>query len=93
MRELVGKVTQQEQETIKCLFERKNGLIELSKVLTPDNELLYEKLVKNLGETTLKFQSWWQEMATKYSWPSKDGYSWEIDFDTNCVYLKKEVVG
>ena len=91
MKELVGQVTQEEKETIKCLFERKNGLIELSKILMPENELLYEKLVKDMGETSMKFQNWWDEMSNKYGWESKKGYAWEIDFDTFSIYLKKEI--
>ena len=90
MKELVGQVTQEEQETIKGLFERKNGLIELSKILMPENELLYEKLVKDMGATSMKFQTWWDEMSSKYGWESKIGYAWEIDFDNCSIYLKKE---
>ncbi len=89
MKELAGQVTQEEKETIKGLFERKNGLIELSKILMPENELLYEKLIKDMGATSVKFQNWWDEMSCKYAWKSNDGYSWEIDFDNCNVYLKK----
>jgi len=91
MKELVGQVTQEEKETIKSLFERKNGLTELSKILMPENELLYEKLVKDMGETSIKFQNWWDEMSNKYGWESKKKYAWEIDFDTCSIYLKKEI--
>ena len=91
MKKLVGKVTNEEQETIKALFERKNGLIELSKILSHENELLYEKLVKDMGETTIKFQNWWQDMSKKYGWEPKEGYSWEIDFDTCNIYIIKNI--
>lgn len=90
MKELVGQVSQEEKEAIKSLFERKNGLIELAKILIPENELLYEKLVKDMGETSMKFQNWWDEMSNKYEWKSKMGYAWEIDFDTCNIFLKKE---
>lgn len=89
MKELVGQVTQEEKETIKGLFERKNGLIELSKILMPDNEILYEKLVNDMGTTSIKFQNWWDEMSGKYGWKAKDGYSWEIDFNNCNIYMKK----
>lgn len=90
MKELVGQVSQEEMEIIKSLFERKNGLLELSKILMPENELLYEKLVKDMGDTSMKFQKWWDEKSNKYGWKSKAGYAWEIDFDTCNIYLKKE---
>lgn len=87
MKQLVGKVTREEGAEIKALFERKNGLAELAKIVTPDNEALYEKLVLDMGETTSKFQGWWDRMAKKYNWASCAGGKWEIDFDTNDIYL------
>ena len=87
---MVGQVTEEERDYIKILFERKNGLIELSKIIDHTNEFLYEKLVKDMGETSIKFQKWWDKMAAKYNWESIKGYSWEIDFDTCDIYLKKD---
>ena len=46
---LVGQVTPEERNEIQTLFERRNGLNELAKILTADNTELYEKLVKDLG--------------------------------------------
>ena len=53
-RKKVGQVTPEERNEIQTLFERRNGLNELAKILTSDNNALYEKLVKDLGETTTK---------------------------------------
>ena len=58
-RKLVGQVTPEERNEIQALFERRNGLNELAKVLTADNTELYEKLVRDLGETGSKVQAWW----------------------------------
>ena len=58
MRKIVGKVTAEEKNEIQTLFERRNGLNELAKIVTSDNNELYEKLVKDLGETGTKFQNW-----------------------------------
>ena len=82
MNKLVGKVTTAERDEIKALFERKNGLQELSKILTADNSELYEKLVKDIGETSTKFQQWWDNMGAKYNWESIENGSWTINFDT-----------
>ena len=87
MKKEVGKVTFEERDEIKILFQRKNGLVELAKILTPDNNLLYEKLVNDMGETQIKFQNWWDRMAQKYNWESSSGGNWEIDFDTCKIYL------
>lgn len=86
-RKLVGQVTPEERNEIQALFERRNGLNELAKVLTADNTELYEKLVRDLGETGSKFQAWWDEMASKYRWESVEGGNWEIDFNTCEIFL------
>ena len=63
MKKLVGTVTEEEKLEIQILFERRNGLNELAKIVTGSNEMLYEKLVKDLGETGRKFQDWWDRMS------------------------------
>lgn len=87
IRKVVGQVTIEERNEIQQLFERRNGLNELAKILTFDNYELYEKLVKDMGETGTKFQSWWDRMGEKYQWESIDGGNWEINFDTCEIYL------
>ena len=87
IRKVVGQVTIEERNEIQQLFERRNGLNELAKILTADNHELYEKLVKDMGETGTKFQSWWDRMGEKYQWESIDGGNWEINFATCEIYL------
>lgn len=87
MRKLIGKVTTEEKQEIQQLFERRNGLNELGRILTPDNAELYEKLVKDLGETSTKFQDWWNRMGDKYQWESTDDGNWEINFETCEIFL------
>ena len=81
-RKLVGQVTAEEKNEIQTLFERRNGLSELAKILTPDNSELYDKLVKDMGETVTKFQQWWDEKAKQYGWESHPNGNWEINFQT-----------
>ena len=87
MKRVIGKVTEEEKDQILFLFERRNGLNELAKIISADNNELYEKFVKDMGETGAKFQNWWDRMSTKYQWESADGGNWEIDFDTCDIYL------
>jgi len=87
MKKLVGQVSEEEKNEIQTLFERKNGLTELSKILTADNIALYEKLVKDMGETNTRFQKWWDEMSAKYSWENSPTGNWEINFQTNEIFL------
>jgi len=86
-KKLVGQVTPEEKNEILTLFERRNGLNELAKILTADNSELYEKLVKDLGDTGTKFQGWWDRMAEKYKWESAEDGNWEINFETCEIYL------
>ena len=86
-RKLVGQVTPEERNEIQTLFERRNGLNELAKILTSDSAELYEKLVKDMGETSTKFQGWWNRMSQKYQWESSENGNWEINFDTCEIFL------
>lgn len=86
-KKLVGHVTPEERTEIQTLFERRNGLNELAKILTADNAELYEKLVKDMGETGIRFQSWWDRMAEKYQWESTEGGNWEISFENCEIFL------
>lgn len=87
MKKEVGRVTEAERNEILTLFERRNGLAELAKILTADNVELYERLVKDLGDTTSKFQNWWNSMSDKYQWESAPDGNWEIDFENCIIYL------
>ena len=82
IKKIVGQVTPEERDEIQALFERKNGLTELAKILTADNGELYEKLVKDMGETGTKFQKWCDEKSKQYGWESHPKGNWEINFLT-----------
>lgn len=87
MKKLVGQVTVEEKNEIQTLFERRNGLNELAKILTADNDALYQKLIKDMGDTGSKFQGWWDRMAQKYQWEKTENGRWQINFETCEVYL------
>ena len=86
-KKMIGRVTTDEKNEIQQLFERRNGLNELAKILTVDNAEPYEKLVKDLGDTGMKFQQWWDRMGEKYQWESSENGIWEINFETCEIYL------
>lgn len=86
-KKLVGQVTPEEKEEIQRLFERRNGLNELAMILTPDKEELYEKLVKDMGETGVRFRQWWNTTSQKYNWEMTENGNWEINFETCEIFL------
>ena len=86
-KKLVGQVTSEEKDEIQRLFERRNGLNELAMILTPDKEEHYEKLVKDMGETGVRFQQWWNTASQKYNWEMTENGNWEINFETCEIFL------
>ena len=88
MKKKVGQVSTEEKDEILALFERRNGLNELAKIAGSD-QALYEKIVADMGSTSVKFQSWWDRMASQYQWEGTENGHWEIDFNTNEIYLIK----
>lgn len=87
MKKVVGKVSFEEKEEILKLFERRNGLLELVKILNVNDNELYDKVVMDIGATNIRFQNWWDEMSKKYSWESAIDANWEIDFQTCEIFL------
>lgn len=90
MKKEVGRVTEEERDEIQSLFEHRNGLNELAQIITADNDELYNRLIKDLGKTSIRFQSWWNRMESKYNWESAENGNWEIDFQNCTVYLITE---
>lgn len=87
MRKEIGRVTEEERDELQRLFERRNGLNELAAVLTADNTELYERLVSDIGLTSMRFQQWWDTMSVRYRWESDERGRWEIDFQICKIYL------
>lgn len=90
IKKLVGKVTTEQRDEIKMLYERKNGLVELFKILNPNDVAIYEKLLKDMGETSTRFQKWWDDNSKQYQWEGKPQHHWEINFDTCEIFLAKD---
>ena len=86
-RKIVGRVSPEEVKEIQSLFERKNALAELAKIINADNTQLYEKLIKDVGETGTKFQSWWDSKSKQYGWESHTNGNWEVNFQTGDITL------
>jgi CXXX repeat modification system protein len=61
----------------------------LSKIIEVNdgNRSQYEKLVKDIVETSICFQKWWDDMEARYQWEKHPGENLEIDFLTNDIYL------
>lgn len=91
MKKEIGYVTASERDEIQSLFERRNGLNELAKILTSENVELYNRLVADMGETSTRFQQWWDNASKKYKWESSENSRWEIDFQTCQIFLVNDL--
>jgi len=92
-RKRLGQVSAEERDEIRALFERKNGLLELSKSLggsDAPSDALYERVVTDLGKATTRFNDWWSSMRAKYQWENVPGAQWEIDFEDCSIYLVRQ---
>jgi CXXX repeat modification system protein len=89
--ESIGTITAEERDEIRGIYERKMALIELFKTINDinkeDNAMLYEKLVKDMADTSSRYQRWFDEKSQKYSWRNIPGEQWRINFDTCEVLL------
>jgi CXXX repeat modification system protein len=90
----VGRVTPEERDEIRDLFLRKSALTELFLSLSKldagslQSSPLYDKIIRDMGDVTVKFQSWWENKAKQYGWEGRSGGNWNIDFDTCEIFLQ-----
>lgn len=93
--EKVGQLNEEEKNYILNLYQRKLALnelmITLGKAKFEDVTVtyLYEKIVKDLGETKAAFDKWWAETPGKYKWKASANGHWTINFDTSEVFLNE----
>jgi CXXX repeat modification system protein len=89
----VGKVSPEERDQIREIYERKNSLAELFRTLTDvdkeETSRLYEKLVKDMADTSARYQRWFDVNGGKYQWENVQGGHWQVNFDTCEVFLVK----
>ena len=67
-----------EKEKFYDLFEKRNALINLEKIIDSSN-VLYRRLRINLIETTKAEERWWNEIAEKYNL-KLENEKWIINF-------------
>ena len=79
---VVGELSNEEFREIEDLFERKLALENITKIIDVEDNKLYEKLIKDYGETVRKFKNWWNVMSKKYNW---EGTNWRVDFETKQI--------
>lgn len=74
-----------EKEKFYDLFEKRNALINLEKIIDSSN-VLYRRLRINLIETTKAEERWWNEIAEKYNL-KLENEKWIINFKDNTLFI------
>jgi CXXX repeat modification system protein len=95
-KELVGKITDEEKNEIKGFFYRKKSLEELFSILLTSNidvknKEIYDRMMEDYVSVTQKFEDWWKIKAVLYNWKNVPGGNWDINFDTNEIFLSYQV--
>lgn len=87
MKEIIGKVTEEEKMAIWRLNQHKRGLEELLPVLSKDDPL-FNEASNDYKETMEKYNNWWTAIYQKYHL-RKGEANWQILFDTNELFIEK----
>lgn len=86
MKKIIGKVTEEEKQTIMRINSHRNSLEELLLVLPQDDEL-HKEASLDMDETMKKYQEWWNHGFEKYHW-EKGETDWKLLFETNEIVIE-----
>ena len=91
MKKFLGTVTNEEKAQVQSISMRRNALHELFATLGAEaaekNNPLYERIVADIGETNERLRNWWTQTATAYGWSFTEKDTWQIEYESNGVYL------
>jgi len=92
---VLGKITEIEKRDITQLMGRKGALEDLFIVLGRQAEIgveantaqLYERIVNDMQQVKSEISDWWITVSTSHSWEYGPSNVWNINFDTDEVFL------
>lgn len=86
MKKVVGIVTEDEKLAIMKIYRHQQSLQELLQILQKD-DVLYNEATKDLEETNINYQVWWNNSYEKYQW-EKGESNWRIIFESNEIVIE-----
>ena len=86
MKRVVGIVTEDEKLAVMKIYRHQQALQELLQILQKD-DVLYNEVTKDLEETNINYQKWWNNSYEKYQW-AKGEYNWRIIFESNEIVIE-----
>lgn len=85
---IVGKVTDEENDRVYNLLEKKNALKNLLQIIDEENENdFYSNVLNEYKLTEKNFQGWWEEMFSKYKWEENINAQYALNFEDNIVFI------
>lgn len=87
---LLGTITAEESENVRKLLGRKDALKELVQILPAqekNEDCLYERIIDDMAETSLKIEAWWKETSKKYGWSYDASDRWYLNVESNEISL------
>ena len=86
MKKVVGIVTEDEKLAVMKIYRHQQALQELLQILQKD-DVLYNEVTKDLEETNINYQEWWNNSYEKYQW-EKGEADWRIIFESNEIVIE-----
>jgi CXXX repeat modification system protein len=76
-------------ETPRASIKKRAHTLARMESTTLESTPLYERVVRDMGETTLAYDGWWEKTAEKYRWTrERPDQKWHVDFATCEVLLR-----
>jgi CXXX repeat modification system protein len=87
---VLGTISLEESEAARKLLGRKDALKELAQIIPMSKEsedVLYERILEDMAETSVKIEEWWKGTANKYGWAYSPTDRWYLNMATCEVSL------
>lgn len=87
IREFIGTISEDDKKELIKIYERKNSLEELV-IEISEEEKMYSQIRTDLEITSVTINEWWAKIAFKYNLKFDEKGQWELNFETNEVFLR-----
>lgn len=87
MKTAIATINTDETNDIRYICRKKKELERLSSLIQSSDEALLARYASDLQKCENEYNVWWLNISQKYRLKEMPGCKWQIDFQTNIVYL------
>lgn len=88
IRELIETISENDKKELIKIYERISSLEELIIDVSKEKEEgLYSQIYNDLEKSNASINEWWTNIAHKYNLKFDEKGKWELNFETNEVFL------